>query len=456
MKFEPLYYADRLTILNPEGDVGICTLWTPVKTALGILGRLGIDMDPSTSRIAVVANLYGDGLPQMIRNLLWSPQIRHLVVFGQDLSGSEDKLFDELFKGEFHDKFKHLIIHSLGNPSTPVTLLDIRRIFKNIPPKLKFAPPRINAPLPKYEPVTYPSDPSGHTIIARHPIDAWEDVVCRVMRFGVPNSKGKLELLNLKVVINEPTSEADCDLKKYGFSRNEMTVYQNSWYNDDLDDETDYTYGNRLAGTLDRVIDRLNENKYDRGCYITLWFNDFDLTDDEIQSHPCMVSLYFRLFEGKLTLSATFRVHNVMSAWLKNVYGLMSVRHRVARNVDIPPGAITVTSHSISIDPSATERYALAEQILAVKRDDMDVDRATGKRSLKEDPNGYFVFEIAGGEIVATLKKDGAALQTYQGKTAREIEAQIARDSAISLVSHALYVGRTLKTMEDKLKGEAR
>jgi hypothetical protein len=32
-----------------------------------------------------MSNLYGDGLHQMLRNLLYNPQIRHLIAIGEDL-----------------------------------------------------------------------------------------------------------------------------------------------------------------------------------------------------------------------------------------------------------------------------------------------------------------------------------------------------------------------------------
>ena len=80
MIFTPLYFAERLHSVNPYGDVGVVTLWTPVKTVLDFLARQNISLDPATARIAAIGNLYGDGLPQLVRNLLWNPQIRHLLI----------------------------------------------------------------------------------------------------------------------------------------------------------------------------------------------------------------------------------------------------------------------------------------------------------------------------------------------------------------------------------------
>ncbi|MEK6880063.1 MAG: hypothetical protein AABY22_10665, partial [Nanoarchaeota archaeon] len=31
MEFKPIYYKDRLNIINPQGIAGIVTLWTPVE-----------------------------------------------------------------------------------------------------------------------------------------------------------------------------------------------------------------------------------------------------------------------------------------------------------------------------------------------------------------------------------------------------------------------------------------
>lgn len=86
MIFEPIYCADRLEIVNTVGDIGLVTLWTPLRTAKRLLAQLspGI-LDPALSRVASIANLYGDGMLQMMCNLLYNPQIRYLVAVGEDL-----------------------------------------------------------------------------------------------------------------------------------------------------------------------------------------------------------------------------------------------------------------------------------------------------------------------------------------------------------------------------------
>ena len=46
MQFEALYYADRLKIVNPSGDVAVCTLWSKVESAHKILEEAGVGVAP--------------------------------------------------------------------------------------------------------------------------------------------------------------------------------------------------------------------------------------------------------------------------------------------------------------------------------------------------------------------------------------------------------------------------
>src|SRR5215475_13172870 len=84
--FEPLYYADRLHHVNPSGDVGIVTLWSPVDVFKRVVEKIAPGLlDADRSRLAVVSNLYGDGMYAMFCNMLFNPQIRHLIAVGEDL-----------------------------------------------------------------------------------------------------------------------------------------------------------------------------------------------------------------------------------------------------------------------------------------------------------------------------------------------------------------------------------
>ena len=94
MEFKALHFADRLTVINPQGTIGVVTLWSKVDYVIERFRQAGVDLDPDTSPIAVFGTLYGNGLREMLRNLLYNPQIQMLLICGNDRSGSREELFN--------------------------------------------------------------------------------------------------------------------------------------------------------------------------------------------------------------------------------------------------------------------------------------------------------------------------------------------------------------------------
>jgi hypothetical protein len=474
LTFDALYYPDRVNVINPAGDVGLITLWSPFRTVARKLSAL---LDPGSSRVAAVANLYGDGMLAMLCNLLYNPQVRHLVAVGEDLGlatvdeldaflarGVEDDLmlgrpvwrvpgtarvfpvvpgFDpELFR-------RRLTFRSFGKLSSPGLEEELSEHLRSLPSGRVDAE-RLRVELPSAaEPAFRPS--GGHEVARRRPLDCWEELVVRAMRFGRPVElrKGRrLELLNVKAVVEDPVVEERGDLARYGFDVDRFRAYQERILDPALPEGISYTYGNRLRD-LPAVVELLRADPETRGAYVPLWLPE----DLGVLSKPCLVSLFFRLSEGPLTLTATYRSHNLLWAWLENVYGLMAVLERVACGAGMEPGSITVISHSLTIDP-ASPRFGVAESVAERWNTDDSFDRAEGKYSLRQDPNGY--FEVSAdrerGVIVAEHRYGGMLVKRYEAERAVTIEREVAADMAVSLVSHAMWLGRELTAKEQLLR----
>ena len=226
-----------------------------------------------------------------------------------------------------------------------------------------------------------------------------------------------------------------------------------------------YTYGNRLrayfdqgstADTLASAIAALRADRRTRRAYISLWDSSADLSDeqeDATRAKPCLTTLFFRTAEDRLMLTATYRAHNLLTAWLENVYGLMAIQRHVAHGAGIESGALTVISHSLGIDPR-NPRYELARAIAERWDSDDDIDRRTGKSSLREDPNGYFIVtaDVERGRIVADHRFGGVLIKRYEADRAASIEHEVSADMAIGLISHALWLGRELTRCEQILQ----
>jgi hypothetical protein len=320
------------------------------------------------------------------------------------------------------------------------------------------------APAPKLR----PSRIDAHQVVRRRPLDCWEELVVRAVRFGRRvnvRSGARLELLNAKAVITEPQEEPGVLLAELGFSLADFHDYQRRMLQPELPADTQYTYGNRLGGyfrledgsphTLAAAAALLRASPDTRHAFISLWDTNADLhtVPANASGGPCLVTLVFRRHESALTLTATYRSHNLLIAWLENVYGLIAIQRHVAERSGMRPGSITVISHSLGIDPANTS-FARAKLLAERWKNDDDLDRQAGKYSLREDPHGYFEVGIENGYIVAEHRYNGVLLKRYTGKHASRLAKEINADMSVSLASHAMWLGGELARKEAMLDTE--
>ncbi|MBF0422850.1 MAG: hypothetical protein HQL73_07645 [Magnetococcales bacterium] len=480
MQFIPLYYKKNLEIINPEGDVGVVTLWSPCGVVKKRLAQIDADLLNNNSRIAVLGTLYGDGLPELLRNLLYNPQIRYLVLFGVDLGKSRLSLTNffsqglelttclgstvyqiigtmQKMDGAIHPHMfaGRLTMMDLGAPNEDEALNHVDAFFKGLAPRVDIEIERIAIPLPQPVVTRYPSEPRSHTITATTPMEAWRELVFRLLRFGhrvhLNQGKERIELQTVKVTIAKPEEESSEVLQEHGFSLEEFREYQRRMLNPHLPPDQRYSYGHRLGqyfhgDTLEHAMVMLRENSESRHVYISLWDTGGDYLMP-VRGHPCLVSLYFRRFEERLTLTAVFRTHNALRAWPENVYGLMALQRHVCDKVHQAPGPLIVFSHSISIDPQGggLER---AEALCQFRRRQRSADDF-----FIPDAHGDFFISVdmEKKQIIVDHRFEGQRLHRYIGRSAEELERQLVVDHAVSDVAHALYLGRELGRAEARL-----
>ncbi|MGD0455825.1 MAG: thymidylate synthase, partial [Solirubrobacteraceae bacterium] len=466
--FEALYHPELLHTVNPSGDIGLVTLWSPLQAAERTLDSISpAILDPEHSRIVAISNLYGDGMYAMFCNLLFNPQVRHLIAIGQDLAlptcheieaflarGLEDTVMlgapmkrivgtARVFPanhGFDESRLRRLLsFRYLGKLTGASLASDLTSCLQELPRAASGSTAgRIRVDMAEATPgerLQQPSELSAHQVIRRRPLDCWEELVVRAIRFGRAVTLGsgpRLELLNAKAVITEPAPEPAEALRSYGFALADFQSYQAQILSPELPEEISYTYGNRLRGyfhrgpdtldTLQAVIDALASNPESRHGYIALWDTPVDLPGGAGAprgASPCMVTLFFRNVDGALSLTATYRSHNLLTAWLENAYGLMAIQRHVADGTRMAIGPITIVSHSLGLDPRSP-RYALARSMAERWKRDDDRDQQTGRYSLREDPNGYFVVTVDRdqGCIVAEHRFHGVLVKRYTGARA--------------------------------------
>ena len=206
----------------------------------------------------------------MLANLLHNPQVRHLVALGEDLGqptvGEVHAFLAARARGPRRCSarpFARVVGTQRLLPLDPAFDADRLRRTADVHPRRPLhrttpvraccrcctdlprhaddpAVARVEvAPLPVGTPSARPSEVAGHAVVRRGPLDAWEELVVRALRFGrdVQLAKGpRRELLDVKAVVTHPEPEDADVLAAYGFDLEAFVQYQREVLDPELPD----------------------------------------------------------------------------------------------------------------------------------------------------------------------------------------------------------------------------
>lgn len=475
MEFKPVYYADKLNIINPDGDTGIVTLWYKADIFKEKLKQSYPALFEKNSPLVTITNLYGNGLPQMLSNLAYNPQITKLIVTGNDTKAvpSSDFLFNFLNRGTVNENIRNINFAKIKGTNFYIdpqlepkmfSYLNVKRFdTSNLEGITEFANSyesinnksriRIKLAEPKFS--DFPSDLTSHNIYTKTPLEAWIEVLYHLDRFGknINLPKGvRRALFNLDVNISNPCFESEEKLRAAGFSPEELKEYQKVILDSNLQEGITYSYGNRLRkywgfDSLMKVSERLKKDNLDRHGLISLWDTKKDLISEKgDSSSPCFSDIYFvKSPDDKLMVSANFRTHNAVSAWFTNLYGIRAIQEFVAGKVELESGQINLRSRWIGIDPN----NARANSALEFARENRNIKLNVN------DPKGYYevVPDKQKNEIVVShFDLLGIKLEELRGKNAEELKNKIRQIHAFSNTDHAMWIGMQLIQAQNELK----
>ncbi len=477
MEFKPLYFDNKISVINPNGHAGIVTLWTKLDGSGGFKEKLASKspiLFEKNSPLVTLTNLYGLGLPQMLANLAYNPQIERIAITGSNPFGGAEALINFFTSGAdivevngvqmLRIRGTDCFIDAQLRPEIFVYKPDIR-LFKtsdlegirNYITQPKTRSPnedqrvKVELKMPQFK--DFPSDTIYHNVVADTPTEAWMEVLYLLDRYGtdILLEKGKRRALyNLDVNVLNPSFEPEYTLKKLGFNPDELKAYRKEILDIDLPNDRAYSYGHRIGkywgiNALEVIAKRLKEDNNDRHSLVSLWDTGKDLLSKAGDSSvPCFTDAYFVKIKDKLVMSASFRTHNAISAWLFNLYGLRAIQERVAEMSDIEPGQINIRSRWIGIDPENAKAIT-ALQLVKTNRK---------KRLNVKDPRGFFVVDTNQGEImVQHFNPDNVLLEEIRGKDVKEVKDKLRQLSAIDNPDHAMWIGYELARAQQKLSG---
>lgn len=194
-------------------------------------------------------------------------------------------------------------------------------------------------------------------------MDAWKAALHHIISKGKDfkdNDKRVCrEVLNLSVTIEHP--EIGIDEPIDAIKKTEKWVYPSKdelvtiIFNEAELPLYDYTYGSRIfgyQGTHDQVnnyiIPLLKENPASRRATIITIDPQKDLNMKNRNS-PGLVSLHFKVAEGKLLMTSVIRSNDYLIGWPANVYQLASLQHYVAEQLGLQQGPLATYSISAHV-----------------------------------------------------------------------------------------------------------
>lgn len=445
---------DENNLILGTGTEIIITGWTPRDKVHKKLEKLKLDF-------AVIGNLYSQmlGLEGIFINLLANPynwSISTLEELRQDLIAPGVSALHEFFKGNYYlNKDRYVITNDNrdivgGFDSNIFTheqlewLIDTYKglnryyrftdLVKGLEERkkevkiLKILREREVIKINRLEKSNIPARNISHEVIAKTIEEAYFKALYIVMSHGKEDNNPagiKKEVLCLtSCITNEPSiiSSNSKDTTNDGLSNYIDTVINAQ--NEDTKLKVSYVYGDRIRNYkgLDQVKEicrLLIDNPFSTRLYIDLWQVETDLGAD---NPPCLTSVWVKLQDNKLILTASFRSHDIFNAYKPNLIALKALQDLIVDEInklkerEIEAGAIFTSSLSAHVYNNC---YNLAYEQL---------NRLEKSRKSYDDPVGNFIIKWEQGIgplIVEQTEPNGPVVKVYIGNTVSKVVSDI-------------------------------
>ncbi|MBI3051002.1 hypothetical protein HYY74_00935 [Candidatus Woesearchaeota archaeon] len=448
---------------NPESNLAVCTLWTPLEI---------VERHLSEDDYAIIGQLYSKdaGLNTVLRYCLSNKRIRYIVVCGQDRTGSGQALINLKEKGIDAESRVIGVPGAAVDKEIPkdaverfrknVEILDFRNEthysrlkdeIKRLPKLESYGTPE-EFPEAKVElPESFPTDPL-FKIRAKTVGEAWLQALSAVMTYGSvkqsQHDERQKEVICLSATITDENTAKPEWKNYYPFQIEELEDYYPQVLSDQKIPELTYTYGQRLRDHkgVDQIMEmvrKLKETPYTRRAVAATWNVERDTNN---KNPPCLCFIEALVTEGKLYLIAFVRSLDVYGAFVKNAYALRRLQETIAGETGNKVGDLTLIYGSGHI---YERHFRIVNELLKdcpLKENiKFDLPRSTGNL----DPRGNIHIEISKGRLKLThLAPDGTRLEEFTAATAAEAVQWLVLGQKIGDISHAIYVGQELAKAE--------
>ncbi|MBI2043284.1 hypothetical protein HYT25_02760 [Candidatus Pacearchaeota archaeon] len=466
----PQEFGEKLELGNLDSNIGIAVLWSFKDVVSKNLDK---------KDYAILGNYYDrkNGLEPLIRNCLANPNIRYIILLGNDKAQSKDVLRNFFEKGFDEKGFvvgtearipRGIPFEDLEKLKQNVKIFDVTEKVKDQNNSEDYAKAikEILASLEKKEPYdepklyekqaletdSFPSEKVGFVARGKTIGEVWLKLLHNVYNYGTITKMKVKDSEQIRVItdIISVVSDEDPDNPKmepyFRFDEKYLKSYYDEICTDKIPEGTIYTYGSRLRRwegkngmKIDQVIDAIEYLKPDilrTSAVMQTWIVEDELTRrylNKDKNSPCIVLVHPFAPDGKLHMTSYIRSNDMFRAWPLNAFGLRKLQKIIAQGLEIDMGDLIIISSSAHIYQDC---WNDTKEIL--------------KEYYKEentfsDPRGYYTIVLKQGKIkVDHYSPDSQLLKEYSGISAREINNQINSSQHPSDSFHSSYLGEEL------------
>lgn len=481
-EYKPLYKPNQL--IYGQGQVVIVTGWT-------VKNSLQKQLHPQD--YAAIGQLYSPtrGINLLIRNLLFNPHVRYLVVLN---ATREDKNAGacECLLGFFRNGFAPSLTdsgHRAWKINSSITgYIDIEveataleklresieykqvdsikeavletRNFASIAVKkgIKEWGLPLQFPMLVNQPTVLPGNRYGHRIEGKTIAETWVKIIHRIKTTGIIRPTGYdgkwQELIDLIAVItDEPSNFYFPEPNYLPVDRSFIQEYLSQILDDvPYREGVKYTYGQRLRSwfgrdQIEQVINKLVKEIDAASAVMNLW----DVKDHEKGGSPCLNHIWLRIVDKEISLTATLRSNDMFSAWVANAMGLRALQQHIRDQIQARSEYVLKMGPLITISQSAhiyDDTWDSADRLIQQQY------TAISKNIDYRDRTGNFLIEIVENKIVVTQTTPGSGevVAQYTGKNPLKLIREICTASPAIHPDHAGYLGIELQKAAECLK----
>ncbi|KAB8319867.1 thymidylate synthase [Tolypothrix campylonemoides VB511288] len=474
-QYKALHKPNQL--IYGQGQTAVITGWTVKST---------VQKHLHPQEYAVIGQLYSPtrGLNFLIRNLLFNPHVRYLVVLNatkEDKNAGACQCLLDFFRNGFEEGLSDTgrrcwVVRSLYSGYIDIevdagVLEQLRQSVecneaKSIPEAVSLVqsyaerkavepwdePHQFN--MLSVEQTVLPGQRYGHRIQGKTIAETWVKIIHLIKTTGTIRPTAYdgqwQELIDLMAIVtSEPENFYFPEPNYLPIDRSFLQEYVSQILDDAPKQQgVKYTYGQRLRSHFGRdqiqlCIDKLVADIDSARVVMSLWDVSHDCTD----SPPCLNHIWVRIVNNELSLTATFRSNDMFSAWCANAMGLRALQMHITNEINkiakynVKLGPLITISQSAHIYDDCFEN---AEKVIKTYYPKICQQRDYN------DPVGSFVIAVQDDKILVEHMTPGSGevVICYLGKSAKQLYQQIAADCPGLQVEHAMYLGTELQKAE--------